>query len=674
MNVAVMIEVDGSPLRLNLKAMRWVQSLYEYDRFALTVTDPDLAPSRNDKVTDLAQTLSSHLGKNLVVHFDSRQGQLQNHLEALITSVRGRYLRRGSEVVLLGAGAAHILDQVVHTRLFLDKTWEEIVREVIGPATSRTATTTVDLGSWAGVKVPFCCQYQETDFAFLRRLCAGYGWILCAAGNDLMVVSHERFSGFPGYATTTTLIPGANCLLLEAGVQTVPSAYETGTYQYYGERGLQAGNYGDESTKIWASQSRGTGRGHVADGISAGATLYTLPGSSHDSGIHWGQRESDARSARWTARAAGEAASFGGETWAPELRLGRKVQIEPEEDLAVDWVASEKILVTEVEHYLEAGDYSNRFAGCAVESPRLLNPAAFPNRERLVTFPAAVTKSDDPSRVGRINVKPLALNPRWMPETIPVRLAARSAGADHGELLQPEIGDEVILAFQPDAFEEPIVTGVLYNGSHKTLPDKLPSHANLQQAQIDTNDLKWHLTRGGNAVIFDDTSGSERILVVTKTGSLELSEVSSGPHMLLTVRDGQDPKCTFTFDKQGQVTLKSKNVLFDIEETVEIKCGKDFILDAQGKIDLKAGMDYRLEATGKSEQKSGTDTKIEAGTKAQVKSGTDTEIKAGMHTKIEAGMNASLKGGMQLKLEGGMQSELKGGAMVTIQGGIVKIN
>ena len=47
-------------------------------------------------------------------------------------------------------------------------------------------------------------------------------------------------------------------------------------------------------------------------------------------------------------------------------------------------------------------------------------------------------------------------------------------------------------------------------------------------------------------------------------------------------------------DKQGQVTLKAKNVLFDIEETIEFKCGRDFLLDAQGKIDLKAGMDYLL--------------------------------------------------------------------------------
>lgn len=669
MNVATAVEVGGAAVPFHLRRVHWVQELFGYDRFALTFSYADLSDA-SAVVKDVTEDLSGGLGKTLTLrlaHFDALAGsEKEATLQGIVTGVRSRYGRRGMEVILEGAGAAHVLDRVVHTRSYQEWTWDRIVRDLVQPAQGLISNLDVRLDLWGGIKVPFCCEYQETDFAFLRRLCAAWGWIICAAGNELFIHAAENFRGFPGCEETTVIIPGTNCRSVGGGVRTTPSSYECGAYQHYGDRGLQDGNYGDSQVKAWTANQKATGQGFVSTGLDAGARLYKLPGSSHDGGVHWSQREADLQSARWARFLAGEGSFFEGASWISSLRPGGQAKVEKAVDLAVDWVKSETILITRVEHRIETDDYINQFEGCSAGSPRLLDPAAFPQRTRFVSIPGKVTRSDDPARVARVRVQPLILSPKWLPETIPARVAHRAAGPDHGELLQPEVGDEVLLLLHPDAFEEPIVTSVLYNGSNKTLPAKLPAHANLQQAQIDTNDLKWHLTRGGNAVIFDDTSGTERILVVTKTGSLELSEDSGGPHMLLTVRDGQNPKCTLTFDKQGQVTLTAKNVLFNIEENIVFKAGKDFSLDAQGKISLKSGQDTKIEAGTKVETKSGTDTRIAAGTKL--------ETKSGMDTKIEAGMNASVKGTMQLKLEGGAQSELKGGAMVTIQGAIVKIN
>jgi type VI secretion system secreted protein VgrG len=673
MHVATRIKVDGSTLPYNVRKVRWAQNLYEYDRFAITLADPDLVQG-SGKVADITRDIAVMLGKSLVIDLECQDGQYPGYLQGIITQVRGRYVHRGVEVTLEGCGAAHVLDRVVHTRIFLDQTLDQIVQAVVTPAASVLTGRRIQLGSWASVKVPFCCQYQETDFAFLRRLCATWGWVLCAPGNELVILDSTSFSGIPGYSTQTTLCPGNNCLAVDAAIQAMPVTFLASSFQHYGDRGLRDGNYGNEQTKLWTSNVQASGQGLAGSGLAAGQSMYSSSAAIHQGGVHWGQSEADTQSSRWSRHAAGEAVSFGGRSWALGIQLGQQAKIDTNEDLAVDWVEQESVLITAVEHALEADDYSNQFRGCGLNTPKLLDPAQYPQRDRYVTLPATVTKSDDPSRVGRVKVMPLPLGPTWLPETIHVRVAARAAGPDHGELILPEVGDEILLGFHPDAFEEPIVTAVLYNGTNKTLPDKLPAHARLNQAQIDKNDLKWTLTRGGNALILDDTAGSERLLAVTKTGSLELSEVSSGPHMLLTVRDGQNPKCTLTFDKQGQVTLRAKNVLFDIDETIDFKAGKDFLLNAQGKISLKAGTDAKIEAGTQLVAKAGTDAKIEAGTKMEVKAGTDLTVKAGMNAKIEAAMNASVKGGMQLKLEGGMQSELKGGAMVTVQGGLVKIN
>jgi len=691
MHVATRLDVDGASLPLNIRKVRWTQAFYGYDCFEITVSDPDLVQG-SDPVADLTRDLSGKLGANLVLSISGPDGLQLKPLEGIITSVRGRYIRRGVEVTLEGIGAAGGLDQVRHTRVFQGKTWEEIVREVIGPIAGKLAGggARLELGLWADVKVPFCCQYLETDFEFLRRLSAALGWVICAAGNELAIVAADQFGGIPGRSAVARLIPGSNCQEVEAAVHAVPTTVEAGGYQYYGEGGIggtQCPNggggdaFGDEHTQEWTSQRRAQSQGLAAAGIQAGAGLFSSAASSHEGGVHWGQREFDTLVSRWTMRAAGEAARFSGSTWSLDLQLGGKAAVAEGEDLAVDLIQGEEILLTRLEHHIEADDYMNLFGGCPTHSPRLLDPAAYPPRDRFVTVPGRVSKSDDPHRAGRVQATPLVLSPAWIPETIPARLIHRSAGPDHGELMQPEVGDEVLLGFHPDAFDEPFVMGVLYNGTHKTLPDALPAHAGLEQGQLDSNDLKWFLTRGGCALVLDDTRDQERVLAITKCSSLELSEISGGPHMALTVREGEEPMCTLTFDKEGQVTLRSTNVLFDIKENVVVQAGKDFTVEAKGKIAMKAGTDMKLEAGTKLEGKAGTDMKLEAGTKLEGKAGTEMSLKAGTKLEGKAGteakveaLNTTVKGSTKLQLEGGLQSELKGGAMVTVQGGLVKIN
>lgn len=653
MNVATTVEVGGSALPFHLRHVRWQQELHGLDRFCLTFSHSDLSDG-SVAVKDVTSELASGLGKLLTLrlgYYDPVAAREKStELRGIVTGVRGRYSGKGMDVLVEGAGAAHVLDRVIHTRTFQNMTWDQIVREVARPGGKQFSRLEVALGALGDIKVPFCCQYQETDFAFLRRLCASWGWIICASGNELIVRAGREFRGFPGHDEVAVLVPGANTQAVSGGVRSSPVSYECGAYQYYGEKGLTAGNHGDEGVKVWTAAPRAAGQGFTGTGLRAGQELYAEPGSSHEGGVHWGQMDTDHHAERWAQFLAGEGAFFEGCTWVPALHAGAKAKVGKAVGVGVDWVEQETLLVTRIVHTIHEDEYRNEFEGCALGSPKLLDPALFPPRARFVTIPGRVTRSDDASRVGRVLVQPLPLAAKWLPETVPARVAHRAAGSDHGELLQPEVGDEVLLALHPDAFEEPVVICVLYNGTNKTLPEKLPKHAGLDHSQIDKNDLKWQLTRGGNAVIFDDTSGKERILVVSRCSSLVLSEDSAGPHMTLTVRKGEEPACTLSFGKDGLVTLTAKNLVVDASESVTFKAGKDFVIDAGGKISLKAGADFRLEAAGKVDQRSGTDTKIDAGT------------------------NATVKGAVKLKLSGGAQSELTGGATTTIKGGLVRIN
>jgi uncharacterized protein involved in type VI secretion and phage assembly len=76
-----------------------------------------------------------------------------------------------------------------------------------------------------------------------------------------------------------------------------------------------------------------------------------------------------------------------------------------------------------------------------------------------------VTNVQDPSQQGRIKV-----TFPWLSgdnETDWIRIAVLMAGDDRGSLLLPEVGDEVLCAFDHDDSRFPYVIGFLWNGQDK---------------------------------------------------------------------------------------------------------------------------------------------------------------------------------------------------------------
>lgn len=118
---------------------------------------------------------------------------------------------------------------------------------------------------------------------------------------------------------------------------------------------------------------------------------------------------------------------------------------------------------------------------------------------------ALVTELNDPQKLGRVKVKFPWFDPDMESEWCRVRQFY--AGNAYGAFFIPEVGDEVLVAFIHGDMRLPIILGGLYNGQ-----DKPPSyHAN-------DKDEKMIRTKGGHRIIFDDTSGSEKISIVDANG------------------------------------------------------------------------------------------------------------------------------------------------------------
>jgi phage baseplate assembly protein V len=138
------------------------------------------------------------------------------------------------------------------------------------------------------------------------------------------------------------------------------------------------------------------------------------------------------------------------------------------------------------------------------------------------------------------------------------------AGNGYGAFFVPEVGDEVLVAFIHGDMRMPIILGGLYNGK-----DKPPTH---RSADLDQKMIR---TKAGHELLFDDTSGKQRVRITTQGGhNADLSDVdqkitlqsSSGQTVvvddsasLIKISSGS---CTVTIDGvSGTITLAGTTVV-----------------------------------------------------------------------------------------------------------------
>ena len=139
-----------------------------------------------------------------------------------------------------------------------------------------------------------------------------------------------------------------------------------------------------------------------------------------------------------------------------------------------------------------------------------------------------VVSTDDPDQQGRVQVSLPFLGGQdesyWAP------VATLLAGGSSGSWFMPEIGDEVLVAFNQDDVGHPYILGFLWNGQDQP-PDTNTKHRTI-------------LTPGNNMLQFDDTGGATKITVQSSGGqSVVIDDSGSG-------------SITVTGDSGGSITLQ----------------------------------------------------------------------------------------------------------------------
>ncbi len=150
------------------------------------------------------------------------------------------------------------------------------------------------------------------------------------------------------------------------------------------------------------------------------------------------------------------------------------------------------------------------------------------------------------------------------------RVATLMAGYDsqkslkRGTFFLPEVGDEVLVAFEHGDINRPYVIGALWNGVDK------PPLAN----DDGKNNVRLIQSRSGHVITLDDTDGSEKIEVKDKTGKNSI------------VWDAASNTITISTDKDIALKAPQGKISLDAQE-VSIKSSANTTVEASGTMTVK---------------------------------------------------------------------------------------
>lgn len=174
-----------------------------------------------------------------------------------------------------------------------------------------------------------------------------------------------------------------------------------------------------------------------------------------------------------------------------------------------------------------------------------------------------VTNNQDPDKMGRVKVKFPWLSDDQ--ESWWARIATPMAGGGRGAYFLPEVNDEVLVAFEHGDVRFPYVVGALWNG--KDAPPTTNDDGK--------NNIREIKSRSGHIFRLDDTSGSEKVEVIDKTGNNSFTISASDNSITLTCK--------------GRMKLEAVGIDITSKSDINIEAQSTMSVKASATMDVKAG-------------------------------------------------------------------------------------
>ena len=182
------------------------------------------------------------------------------------------------------------------------------------------------------------------------------------------------------------------------------------------------------------------------------------------------------------------------------------------------------------------------------------------------------------------------------------RVAMPSSGSKWGHYFLPEVGDQVLLAFEGGNIEKPYVIGCIPKTADKFLKDSVDKD----------NQFKRIVTRHGTSIIFEDNSTDENGLkdkLTLETAGQKLQILMDNENEKIRIGDKAKEDFIEMYTKEGSGTLTVQ-----IKSKIEIKVGDKITVTLNGEsgaVSVK-GDSIQLEGANGVTTKSDSSVKMEA--------------------------------------------------------------
>ena len=463
----------------------------------------------------------------------------------------------------------------------------------------------------------FICQYEESDFDFIRRLAHQYQEWMYFDGTKLIFGKPRKL------ADPIRLEYGTTLSSLDIGLQTLARSEQVFSYHSGADHEMQRMTpdlaYGHDKL--------------AGDAFRASLGMFSKPARQHALPRISNETELINYMGRKQAAETAETHYITAESQVPTLRVGSVVSLYSSFLERVGNLSEESLgdfIIIEITHEVSQGSYyKNRFKAIpatikAMPSPKVRMPLA-------ETQMATVLSNADPEGKGRVRVRMNwqtdGMQTSWVRVMTPDGGSSKDVKSNRGFVFIPEVGDQVLLGFRHGDPARPYVMGSLFNGvtgggggqgnNCKSLTSRTGSSLKL-------DDSKGSVTlhdKGGVSMTFD--GAGNYTLNAKATHSVNVGDNAS--INVGAAEKGQSAPSCLTMDSAGNIKLKgSTNIRLEIDEDTYIDL-------TSGKITIKAAT---VSVVGTTSAAIGSDEGASKGLKADT---TGVTIEGG-------GLNVTIKG------------------------------
>ena len=405
----------------------------------------------------------------------------------------------------------------------------------------------------------YICQYEESDFDFIRRLAHQYQEWMYFDGTKLIFGKPRKL------ADPIRLEYGTTLSSLDIGLQTLARSEQVFSYHSGADREMQRMTpdlaYGHDKL--------------AGEAFRASLGMFSKPARQHALPRISNATELDNYTGRKQAAETAETHYITAESQVPTLRVGSVISLYSSFLERVGNLSEESLgnfIIIEITHEVSQGSYyKNRFKAIpatikAMPSPKVRMPLS-------ETQMATVLSNADPEGKGRVRVRMNwqtdGMQTGWVRVMTPDGGSSSDVKSNRGFVFIPEVGDQVLLGFRHGDPARPYVMGSLFNGT-------------TGGGGLEGNHMKSLTTRSGHTIKLNDSLSSLGITIKDiKGNSIHIDSV--GDDIIINA------KRNITINAGETFTVNCKNANILAEESINMNAEQDITSVSGESTSIQAG-------------------------------------------------------------------------------------